>query len=545
MISCIHTLRKLPIKILFLYAVVMSSALSKVVDSNDYPNIVLLVSSDHAVETLDQRSSVFAPHNATPNLDSLFSTGIHFKNAYCVSAQVGPSFATLLTGRYPHKHRLTGSGKKFDNSVETIPRILLDLGYETAFFGQWPLGDTPMGFSHWEVLADGDQFYNPEFRTKSGKKTIEGHITDVTTDLFLDWIEKRKPYHKPFFALVHYNGTQRPWLPALRHLELFDDVLLDEPDTLFDEHKHRAPPSRYQEMTIDEDLHLNVDLFLPPLISVKDSNQINSSVIMKNTSRMNEEQLSTWQLAWRPKNEAFWREGNKGEALVRWKYQRFVKNYLRCLAGVDENIGRFINFAKSKQDLKSIVIYTAARGRFLGQQGWFGSSWAYEPSARIPLIIYELGGKDFSPMGKMQIVSNLDLAPTILSLFGESASFEFDGLNLMDEEKQITPIENRFLYFHHQEFPSKEMIPKHYGLINKTLKLIHYYQFDEWELFDLVNDPLEMMNIYKNDPQKTYFEQAQERLQEIRKKVADHTDTSTMPEEWRRIYRGPDARSEK
>ena len=508
-------------------------------------NLILVITEDHATETLLTESGLKLNDSPTPNLSELARKGLIFANAFCANANTGPSTASLLTGQHPHANYVLHNGDKFGGIKTNLAKILQENGYETALFGKWDFGSQPQGFSHWEILSDGDQFYNPEFWNPKGKKNIEGHTTDVITDLFLEWVTRRQnaSAQKPFFALIHYNGTRKPWMPALRHLELYDDVLLPEPLTLFDEHKGRAPPSRYQEMNIQRNLSLADDLFLPKLEENQGSNEGNPNAkSLRNLKRMNEEQLSTWQLSWRPKNEAFWRDTYEGEALVRWKYQRFVKNYLRCLRGIDENVGRIVSGINEIIGKNCILFYTASKGRFLGQNGWFGDSWAYDPSSRIPMLLHDFANNENFTGQRTDLTSSIDLAPTILGICKIPGAKGMQGLDLfmpMEERKEMV---RKYLYFHHYDFPAKSMVPKHYAIRSESHKLIHYYQFDEWEFFDLNKDPLEKNNLHSDELQRETLDRLMEDMKSVRQFFQDNSEISIMAEEWRRIYRGPNAR---
>ena len=509
-------------------------------------NLVLVMTEDHAIQTLSSKTEFKLGKSPMPNLSELLRGGLNFTNAFCTNANTGPSTASFLTGRYPHKNNLLQNGDKFSGTHATLAKILQKNGYETALFGKWDFGSEPEGFSHWEILSSGDQFYNPEFWSPKGKKNIEGHTTDVITDLFIEWLfnRKRNSARKPFFAFINFNATRRPWMPALRHLELYDDILLPEPSTLFEEHKGRAPPSRYQEMNIHRNLGLEVDLFLPKLEEATEKESPNTHSV-KNLNRMNEEQLSTWQLSWRPKNEAFWREAYEGEALIRWKYQRFIKNYLRCLKGIDENIGRVVAGINESTGNNCILFYTASKGRFLGENGWYGDSWAYDPSSRIPMLINDFGDNDYLMGTRPDLASAVDLAPSILGICKFDGSENMDGVNILMASDESSDNVRDYIYFHHYDFPAQSMVPKHYAIRNETHKLIHYYQFNEWEYFDLVKDPLEKNNLYFNELQKDGLNQMMKDMQSIRQSIQDDSEVSTMAEEWRRIYRGPNARYDK
>ena len=509
------------------------------------PNFVLIVTEDHALSAFGAFQKRFAELDPTPNLDALASSGTLFSQAFCSNPMAGPAVATLLTGKHGHLNGFTKNGDKFNGDQSTLPNLLKKNGYNTALIGKWDLGTEPAGFDYWQILADSDEFYNPEFWGPKGKNRFEGHSTDIITDLSLDWIKKRETDQKPFFLMIQFNASRLPWMPAIRHVNLFDDVLLPEPPNLLDEHKNRAPPARYQEMEILLNLDLHYDLFSPKPDGWDPSNALSGNLVgQKNLLGMNQEQSSAWQLAWRPKNEALVRENLKGEALLRWKFQRFAKNYLRCLKGIDENIGRLTQHLSRPKTEECLVVYTACHGRFIGEHGWFGTHWMYEESMRVPLI---LSGKP-KPENAQKIINealvqDLDIVPTILESLDLEIPKEVQGLSLLPllEDNNTQPW-RRVLYFHHHDFPDEQMVPKHRGIRTSTQKLIHYYQFDEWELFDLIKDPNENHNLYNSEAYQKQIAELKAQLEEIGKTYEDNSDFSVMPEEWRRIYRGPDAR---
>ena len=508
----------------------------------DSRNFVIFINHDHSVEAWSPFNGRFKGFHPTRNLDAISKKGCLFTNAFCSNGSSGPGSATILTGKFAHSHGFLTNGQKFDSSQATIAKILTSKGYETAVFGRWDLMTEPAGFSHWEVLADAEEFYNPTFISPSGKKQIEGHATDIITDLLIHWIKGQEKSVNPFLAIVFYNSTRRPWMPTLRQLETYTDVLLPEPESLYSDQKDLAPGARYQQNEISNDLNLTNDLFMGAVQQKASSELVSSSIYEKNISNMNEEQFSSWQLLWRPQNEAYLREIPSGEELLRWKYQRFAKNYLRCIRDVDENIGRFKSFYQNFSDQNCVLIYSANQGRFLGENGWFGSQWMMEKSMRIPLLISSINGDDIPLKFIDQNVQDIDVAPTILKLSGSITNKNMDGIALCDKDWNSSEVQLReALYFHHYDFPNSSMIAKHYGMRTNAHKLIHYYQFGEWELFDLQKDSLESKNYIR-----TF-----ERLEALKKKMAlletyvgDHAEKSIMPEKWRRIYRGPAARRE-
>ena len=400
----------------------------------------------------------------------------------------------------------------------------------------------PAEFSHWEVLEDPDTFFNPTLISSSGKRQIEGHTTDILGDLLIQWIKKQQNSKKPFLAVVFFNATQRPWMPTLRQLETYNDILLPEPITLFSDQKDLAPASRYQHNEIGKDLNLTNDLFLG--LPEKPERQLPEIVesYQKNLSNMNEEQFSTWQLLWRAENEAYFRDIPVEEELLRWKYQRFAKNYLRCIRDVDENIGRIRSIYEKLVSRECIMVYTAHQGRFIGENGWFGTQWMMEPSMRTPLVFCSINGKTI-PKKKIDLnVQDIDIAPTILSLASHKALENIPGLPLnLSDWNSMSLIGRKELYFHHYEFPGSLMIAKHNGIRTNKFSLINYYQFGEWELFDRTSQLSESKNISDSYSE---IEALKNRLSMLANEIGDNVDKSIMPEKWRRIYRGPAARME-
>ena len=507
------------------------------------PNIALFLSHDHSLEAFAPSAKILGNQKPTPFISSILDKGQVFSHAFCETSNLSASQASIFTGIHSHAFFSNLDQKNTSDSLFALATNLQNSGYRTAYFGNWVLKSKPIGFDHWEILTNSDHFFNPEVQSPKDKKIVEGHTTDIITDLCLNWLKSNENNEKPFFVFVSYNGTKRPWMPSLRNLEIYDDVLLKEPDTLFEEHKNKAPPSRYQEMSIIKNLDMVEDLFI--LHSGEENNATgeNGNVFRLNIARMNEEQRSTWYFSWQPKNEAFSRENYENESLTRWKYQRFVKNYLRCVKSIDENLARFHNFTNRSKSSNAIVFYTSHSGRFLGSNGWFGRLWSYEASSRIPFFIYDTGFDLINPKINNQFISHVDIAPTILSIAGcQIPSMNGSDLLKIDQAKPLDKMSQR--YFHHQEFPGEYMVPKHCSVRTKSHKIIHYYQFDEWELFDLSKDPAEKNNLLLKNESRDLELEMKELLQKTRKSIGDDAPVTIMPEEWRRIYRGPKARNE-
>lgn len=334
-------------------------------------------------------------------------------------------------------------------------------------------------------------------------------------------------------------------MPAIRHLNLYDDQLLPEPANLFDNYTTKASPSRYQSMRIKDDLNSTEDLFFQiETAQERNSTTLTKSKSKKNLELMTDEQFSAWTLSWRPTNEAFIRETQTDQTILQWKFQRFAKNFLRCLCGIDENIKRIEDTLSESKTENTFLIYTANHGKFLGEHGWYGNNWMYEESLRIPLMINTKFTKSI-PKSVKVLTQNIDLAPTILEYANAERFVKCHGESL-SRWLQNSDNNNTWrdtIYYHFDQFPNKQMVAKHYGIRNNQYKLIHFYQFDEWELYDLKNDPMEDKNLYNNQLNSSQVEYLKKAMQALRNKYSDSTDISIMPEEWRKFYRGPEARN--
>ncbi|NNF25828.1 MAG: sulfatase-like hydrolase/transferase, partial [Gemmatimonadetes bacterium] len=237
----------------------LGSALS--LHAADRPNIVFIFSDDHAPHAIGAYDGWLKSVNPTPNIDKLASQGMLFKNSFCTNSICGPSRAVIITGKHSHKNGFMNNGNNFDGSQQTFPKLLQKAGYQTALFGKWHLKSEPQGFDTWKVLPGQGLYYNPDLLTPDGKVTIEGHCTDIVTNLAVDWLKKQKQNGQPFLLMCQHKAPHRNWMPALRHLPVYDDIEIPEPATLFDDWKDNASPARWQELEIDGHMDLHFDLF--------------------------------------------------------------------------------------------------------------------------------------------------------------------------------------------------------------------------------------------------------------------------------------------
>ena len=459
------------------------------------PNILFIFADDHAYQAI---SAYGSNRNHTPNIDRLAREGMLFHNALVTNSICAPSRAVILTGKYSHLNTVRDNRDVFDGEQQTFPKILRQNGYQTAIVGKWHLKSEPTGFDYWEVLPGQGHYYNPDFLTPHGTVRREGYVTDVTADLVLDWLEKGRDPSKPFLMMYQNKAPHRNWMPAERHLTLFDGMTMPEPSNLFDDYRGRASVARKQEMEIDRHMNFGADLKVKPPAGSQEVAAYDSNI-----GRLNQQQRAVWDAAYEPKNAAFRAADPQGRELVRWKYQRYIKDYLRCIASVDENVGRVLRWldATGLAD-NTIVIYSSDQGFYLGEHGWFDKRWMYEESLRTPLLarwpgVIEKGSRN------AELVSNVDFPETFLEIAGAPIPDDMQGRSLVPLFRGHTPSDWRTsFYYHYYEGPPAQAahnVARHYGVRTQRYKLIRYYMDDEWELFDLEADPMEMKSVY-GDP---------------------------------------------
>ncbi|MEN8694043.1 MAG: sulfatase [Akkermansiaceae bacterium] len=489
------------------------------------PNIVFIFSDDHAPHAIGAYNGWLKSVNPTPNIDKLASEGMLFQNSFCTNSICGPSRAVILTGKHSHHNGFMNNGNNFDGDQQTFPKLLQKAGYKTALFGKWHLKSTPQGFDEWKVLPGQGQYYNPDLLTPEGKERINGHCTDVVTDLAVDWLQKQVKADKPFMLMCQHKAPHRTWMPALRHLDLYDDIEIPEPATLFDQWEDNASPARWQELEIDGHMHLNYDLFYN--LASQDLTQdkvrgLDRSAAF-NIRRMTPTQLSVWNSHWDPKNAAVKKQNPQGDDLVRWKFQRYAKNYLRCVKGVDESVGTVMeNLEKLGIADNTIVIYSSDQGFYIGDHGWYDKRWMYEESLKMPLVVKWPGVTQPGAVNT-NLVQNLDYAPTFLEATGTAIPEDLQGNSLVPLLKGETPEWRKSIYYHYYEYPSVHMIPMHNGIRTDRYKLINFYHFDEWELYDLETDPDELQNLYKDPAQAGLIKDLKSQLQGLVEHYGDTT----------------------
>ena len=505
------------------------------------PNIVFIFSDDHAPHAIGAYNGWLKSVNPTPRIDELAKQGMLFEKSFCTNSICGPSRAVIMTGKHSHKNGFMNNGNTFNWNQQTFPKILRKAGYTTALYGKSHLKGNPKGFDDWKVLPGQGDYYNPNLITPKGRVRIDGHCTDVVTDLAVEWLKTGRDKTKPFMLMVQHKAPHRNWMPALRHLPLYDDIKIPEPTTLFDEWEDNAPPARHQELEIDRHMDINYDLFLDLTADYEGtpSQKRQDRSAWRNMKKMTKDQLNSWRAFYGPRDKAFHEANLSGKELVRWKFQRYAKNYLRCVRGVDDSVGKIQDTLKNlKLDDNTVVIYSSDQGFYIGDHGWYDKRWMYEESLMMPLIV-KWPGVTKPDSRSVQMVQNLDYAQTFLEMAGAQIPSNMQGRSLVPILKNGKVDDwRKSIYYHYYEYPSVHMIPRHYGIRTERYKLIHFYQFgNEWEMYDLKEDPDELTNIYGKADKKSLQKDLKEQLVAIRKFYDDNTDVSEKPDEWKNKVR--------
>ena len=472
------------------------------------PNIIYIMSDDHASHAMSCYGSKI---NETPNLDRIADEGMLFENCFCTNSICGPCRAVVNTGKYSHLNGFFRNGNTFDGEQQTVAKLLRKAGYQTAVVGKWHLKSEPTGFDYWKVLVGQGPYYNPPLKTPEGTIQYTGYTTDIITDQALEFLQNKRDKSKPFLLMYQHKAPHRNWQPGPKHLNMYDDVTMPEPDNLFDDWSGRGTAAHEQAMTVAKHLSPN-DLKLVP------------------NRGLTEEQAADWDRAYAPKNKAFEEANLEGDDLIRWKYQRYIKDYLRCIASVDDNVGRVLKYLdETGLAENTIVMYTSDQGFYLGDHGWFDKRFMYEESLRSPLVVRWPG--HIKPKSVSQeIVLNLDFAETFLDVAGASIPADMQGASLVPVLEGKTPDDwRKSMYYRYYEFPGAHSVKRHYGVRTDRHKLIFYHDLDEWELFDLKKDPREMKSVYADPEYAPVVKELKVELTRLRDLYKDDDTVRAQP----------------
>jgi arylsulfatase A-like enzyme len=462
------------------------------------PNIVWVFSDDHSYQTIGAYGGRLQSLNPSPNIDRLAREGMRFDRAYVGNSICAPSRATLLTGKHSHLNGKYDNRGPFNHDQQQFQKILQKNGYQTVMVGKIHLNGQMQGFDYWEVLPGQGKYYNPDFVTEEGKTTYEGYTSDIITDRALNWLENNRDKEKPFMLMVHHKAPHRNWQPAKRHMEKYSDVEIPEPANLFDDYSTRSEAAHGQTMEIDRHMKMDNDL--------------------KIGGRYGKDTQYTARNAWFEENRP------EGKELVKWKYQTYMKDFMRCTWAVDESVGRILE-SLEEQGLadNTVVMYSSDQGFYMGEHGWFDKRFMYEESFRTPLIA-RWPGKIKPGSVNGDLVQNIDFAETFLDLAGAPIPDDMQGRSIVPLMQGETPDDWRdSLYYHYYEYPAVHSVRRHEGVFDGRWKLIRFYGVDvpggeQWELFDLQNDPSEMNNIFGNPEYKDRIQILEKELSKLKKK---------------------------
>ena len=504
---------KFKLSFLFLFLITMSFIACNTGNQRpepQRPNILFIMADDHAFQAISAYGGPLKDLAPTPNIDRIADAGMLFNRCFVTNSICGPSRATIFTGKYSHKNGFIDNtaGSKFDFSQNSFPKELQKAGYKTAVIGKLHLGGTPTGFDYFDILPGQGSYYNPAFINQDGQYQMEGYTTEIITDKTINWLKSVKDSTQPFMVMMWHKAPHRNWDPGPNELGMYENTTFPEPETLFDNYDGNREAASLNNMTIANTMYMDRDL--------KMTDQPRRG--------LNEEQLEKWNAVYGPIYEKYKSDNPTGKDLVSFKFQRYMRDYLSCIAAVDKSVGKVLDYLKeSGLDKNTIVIYSSDQGFYLGEHGWFDKRWMYRESLNTPLLISWPGVTEPGSVNN-DMVSNLDFGETILDAAGAQIPADMQGRSFIPILKGETPADWRKAhYYHYYEHPSEHNVMRHYGITTDKYKLIHfYYDIDEWELYDLEKDPQEMKNIYGDPAYADVQADLHNQLEELRVKYQDN-----------------------
>ncbi len=491
------------------------------------PNIIFIMSDDHAYQAISAYSSRLIE---TPNIDRIAKGGIKFTNASVTNSICAPSRATILTGKHNHINGKTDNRRPFDTTQVTFPQIFQKAGYETAMFGKLHFGNNPKGVDDFMILPGQGNYINPDFNTPHGDTTITGYVTDIITDITINWLDKKRNPEKPFMLMYLHKAPHRPWWPSPEKFQEFYGKTFPEPATLFDDYSNRGTAAKTAEMNLLRHMMYNHDSKIRPELTEKMQPEpvvpeFEGAFDNPYTNRATDAQKALYEPILDKINKDFetnWPQMNDEEKM-RWKYQRYMQDYLACISSVDDNVGRVLDYldVNGLSD-NTMVIYTSDQGFYLGEHGWFDKRFIYDESFKTPLLI-RWPNKIKPGITNEEMVQNLDFAQTMLEAAQIEAPNDMQGESLMPLlTSNDTNWTRDAVYYHYYEYPAVHQVKRHYGIVTIDYKLVHfYYNVDEWELYDRKKDPNEINNVYNDPAYANVVAELKLKLEDLRKHYGD------------------------
>ena len=488
------------------------------------PNIIYIMSDDHDADAISAYNNKFI---ATPNMDRIAKDGIRFTNCFVGNSICSPVRATVLTGQHSHLNGIKDNRTPFDGSKITLPRLLKEAGYQTVLIGKWHLHSLPTGFDYWTVLPGQGVYYSTRLiNMKNDTARYNEYATSLITNQALSWLKEQRDPSKPFFVMMHHKAPHRNWVPELKWLEVFSKKKFPEPPTLYADTVGKGTAFRHQRMSILKDMTLCTDLKIDPQYIMDiphltpDSNEIRSYNSFMNS--IPEYQRIKMKTIFAERGNLLQKLKPTGNELLKLKYQWYMQDYLACIASVDESVGQILNYIdESGLSENTMVIYTSDQGFYLGENGWFDKRFMYDVSMQTPLLM-KWKGKIKPGSVNTSLVQNIDFAPTMLDVAGVKAPDWMQGLSLKSivTGKQ-SELARKELYYRYYEYPIDHYVIPHMGIREKHYKLIYFYTANEWEFYDLKNDPQEQKNLIRTPKYRAEIERMRKKLIETKSRYKD------------------------
>lgn len=488
------------------------------------PNIIYIMSDDHDADGISAYNNSFIK---TPHIDRIAKEGMLFKNAFVGNSICSPARATLLTGQHSHKNGVRDNRTDFDPNKITMPKLLQQAGYQTALLGKWHLHSYPTGFDYWKILPGQGLYHEPRMITMNGDTIIhKGYATDIITNEAITWLSQRN-MSKPFLLLLHHKAPHRNWVPPSKYLRITGNQQFPEPTTLAADMTKYGKAWQGQKMGILEDMTLCTDLKIDPVyltdIPELKPNDADVRGYHATFNRIPEPERAALKSIYDRRGELVRIHYKDRMRLRQLKYQWYMQDYMACVASVDENVGRLLDYLDSTGLSKNtLVMYTGDQGFYLGENGWFDKRWAYDVSMQAPLLMKWPGvikpGSETS-----QLVQNIDFAPTILDAAGVAIPQWMQGISLKSliSGKQ-TILTRKELYYHYYEYPIDHYVSPHVAVRGSRYKLIYFYKLNEWEFYDMQKDPAEQVNLINSPAYQNEIKKSRQLLLKLRDKYDDH-----------------------